>query len=310
MIALSTVYNISKYKDPVLLVNKIKSLGFCSVELSVEVPEDFINYITGNLKVVSVHNFCPKLDFVPKDRVLCNAYHISAINKEERDKAVELTKKTIDIACNTGANAVVVHSGEVEMELSGGLLAKKYKDTKGSGEYSKTLKMFLRERKIKSKLFLDNVLKSLDEILNYAVKKNVKIGIENRLIADEIPSFEEYAVILGKFDTNYLGLWYDVGHSVVAEKQGIVKNHIDFLRMFSSRLIGMHLHDVSGVRDHKAPGTGEVNFNEISEFIQKETILVAEVYSTATKGELKNSMKYLENCGFCKYSTPGKLSFC
>ncbi|HAM37926.1 MAG TPA: hypothetical protein DCP53_00775 [Elusimicrobia bacterium] len=300
MIALSTVYSISKHTNPFSLIDEIKSLGFSKVELNVEVPEDFILEIAKKLKVVSIHNYCPKLDTIPDGRTIYSPYNISSLDDNERKTAITLTKKTIDVANDIGAGAVVFHTGEVQMELSGRILAKKYNETGGGKEYPEFFNAFLSERKLKLKPFIENVLISLDEILEYASRKNVRLGLENRFWANEIPSLEDYKIIFQKFETDYLGLWYDVGHAYVAEKQRVISSHLDFLKDFSSKIIGMHLHDVIGVYDHKAPGTGEVDFKKISEFVKDTTILVNETHKSATKEQLQNSKTYLKNCGFIK----------
>lgn len=301
MIALSTVYNISKHNNPVSLVDEIKSLGFSAVELNIEVPESFIAEIAKRIKIVSVHNFCPKLDFIPEGKTIYSPYNMASSDDGERMTAVKLTKKTIDIANSVGAKAIVVHSGEVDMEITGRALAKKYNETKGNNDYKSFLKTFLIERRAKSKKILEKLLKSLDEILGYTVSKNIKIGIENRFWANEMPSLGEYKTIFQKFDTDLIGLWYDVGHSVVAQKQGLVNCYLDFLRKFADRNFGIHLHDVVDVYDHKAPGTGEVNFKEISEFLNDDIIIVNETHQSATKENLKNSTEYLKNHGFSKF---------
>ncbi|MBI5573309.1 MAG: sugar phosphate isomerase/epimerase [Elusimicrobia bacterium] len=293
MIALSTAYNISKHKDPVSLVDEIESLGFSAVELNVEVPERFISEIAKRLKIVSVHNYCPRIDFIPEGRTIYSPYNMTSIDENERTTAVKLTKKTIGVANSVGAKAIVIHSGEVDMEITGRALAKKYNETKGGSDYKNYLETFLSERKAKSKIFLENVLKSFDELISYAEKKNVKIGVENRFWANEIPSFDDYKIIFQKFYGTSLGLWYDVGHSIVAEKQMLVKNHLDFLENYSDRLIGVHLHDVIDVYDHKAPGTGEVNFSEIAKFLNENTILVNETHPSSTKEDLIKSQKIL-----------------
>lgn len=293
MIALSTAYNISKHKDPVSLVEEIGSLGFFAVELNVEVPESFISEIAKRIKIVSVHNYCPKLDFIPIGKTIYSPYNMTSTDKNERTTAVKLTKRTIDVAESVGAEAIVIHAGEVDTEITGRDLAKKYNETKGGLDYKNYLETFLAERKAKSKIFLENVLKSFDKLIVYAERKNIKVGIENRFWANEIPSFDDYKIIFRKFYGTSLGLWYDVGHSIVAEKQMLVKNHIDFLRNYSDRLIGVHLHDVIDVYDHKAPGTGEVNFAEISKFVHNETILVNETHPSATKEDLVKSQKLL-----------------
>lgn len=303
MIALSTAYNISKHKDPVPLVEEIKLLGFSAVELSVEVPESFIYKIAEKIKIVSVHNYCPKLDFIPEGRTIYSPYNFSSADETERLTAIKLTKKTIDVASAVGADAIVIHAGEVDMEITGRALAKKYNETKGGSDYRNYLETFVSERKAKLKIFIENVLKSFDELTSYAAHKakNIKIGVENRFWANEIPSLTDYKIIFRKFRGSSIGLWYDVGHSIVAEKQGLIKSHLDFLKNYSDQLIGIHLHDVVDVYDHKAPGTGKVNFSEIVKFLNEDTILVNETHSASTKNDLINSIDYLKNHGFHKF---------
>ncbi|HAX62028.1 MAG TPA: hypothetical protein DCX95_05700 [Elusimicrobia bacterium] len=305
MIALSTAYNILKHKDPVSLAEEIESLGFSAVELNVEVPESFISEIAKRLKIVSVHNYCPRIDFIPEGRTIYSPYNMTSTDENERTTAVKLTKKTIDIANSVGAKAIVIHAGEVDMEITGRTLAKKYNETKGGDDYKNYLETFLAERKAKSKIFIENLLKFFDELIPYAERKNVKIGVENRFWANEIPSLSDYKIIFQKFNSDAIGLWYDVGHSVIAEKQGLVKNHLDFLENYSDRLVGVHLHDVIDVYDHKAPGTGEVNFTEIAKFLNEDTILVNETHLASTKNDLINSIDYLKNHGFHKFIVGG-----
>ena len=297
MIALSTAYNIKKHLTAHTLVEEIKELGFSAVELNVEVTKGFIPGIARELKISSVHNFCPKVDFVPPGKTIYSPYNISSTDADELKTAVELTKKTVDVAADVGAGAIVIHSGEVVTEFTGRMLAKAYNETKGTASYKSRLAGFVNERKSKSKEYFDNVLSSLDNILNYAVKKKIKLGIENRFWANEIPSLDEFDKIFKKLDSEYIGLWYDVGHAVIAEKQGLVKNRLDFLEQFGAKLIGVHLHDVVDVYDHKAPGTGEVDFKKMSAYFKNNTIFVNETHSSASKEEIMNSTKYLNDRG-------------
>ena len=310
MIALSTAYNISKHGTAQSLIAEIKELGFSAVELNVEVPAGFIPEIARELKIVSVHNFCPKVGYVPEGRTIYSPYNISSDGIDERELAIELTKKTVDTAADIGATAIVIHSGEVVTEFTGRMLAKIYNETKGANGYGKHLSEFLIKRQSKAKKYLDNVLSSLDDILNYSIKKNVKLGIENRFWANEIPSLEEMGTIFEKLSSEYIGLWYDTGHSVIAEKQGLVKSYVNYLENFGNKLIGTHLHDVVDVYphtngqsigvevyDHKAPRTGKFDFKKISGYLNSRTLLVNETHPSATKEELMRSTEYLKSCG-------------
>ncbi|OQA92679.1 MAG: Xylose isomerase-like TIM barrel [Elusimicrobia bacterium ADurb.Bin231] len=298
MIALSTAYNIRRHNNPDSLADEIKSFGFPAIELNVEIPASFINKLSGRLKIISVHNYCPKVETVPEGRTIYSPYLMSSEDVEERALALKLTLKSIDVAAGVGATALVIHSGEVVTEFTGRHLARHFNETKGKDGYKEILSNFLKERNKKSAVFLENVVAVLDRVLNYAVKKKIKIGIENRFWANEIPSYKETGIILQKLDSPNLGFWYDVGHAVIAEKQGVVNNRLDFLKAYGKRIVGLHLHDVTDVYDHKAPGTGEVNFSDISVFIRQDTLLVNETHSLSSNDEeLKNSTAYLKKCG-------------
>jgi sugar phosphate isomerase/epimerase len=297
MIALSTAYNVSKHTDPERLVDEISSLGFSAVELNVEVPKEFIPVIARRLRIASVHNYCPRVAVVPSGRTIYSPFVLSAADDSERNKAVELTLRTIDVASDNGAEAIVIHSGEVEMGFTGRMLARHYNESGGANGYGKILGEFIGERAAKSGKFLDNVVSSLDKILNYALKKEIKLGIENRFWANEIPSIDEMDVIFEKLDSPFIGLWYDVGHSVIAEKQGLVSDRLDFMRRHNGRTIGIHLHDVAGVYDHKAPGTGEYDFRALAGLIEPGTLLVNETHAGSAFDDLKNSTKFLNDCG-------------
>jgi len=297
MIALSTAYNISKHNDARSLILDIKELGFSSVELNVEVPAGFIPEIARELKVVSVHNFCPKVDRVPPGKTIYSPYNISSTDEAERELAVKLTIKTVDTAANTGASAIVIHAGEVVTGFTGRMLAKIYNETKGGSDYAKKLSEFRSQRSAESGKYVGNVISSLDKILNYAVKKKVKLGIENRFWSNEIPSIEEFGAIFEELDSEFIGLWYDVGHAVIAEKQGMAKDRLDFLKNYGDKLVGVHLHDVVDVYDHKAPGTGDVDFKKMAGYFTAGAVLVNETHPAAAREDLRKSTEYLKSCG-------------
>ena len=50
-----------------------------------------------------------------------------------------------------------------------------------------------------------------------------------------------------------VGYWHDVGHAQTLEHLSLC-SHEEWLRRFAGQMVGVHLHDVVGVRDHLAAG--------------------------------------------------------
>lgn len=328
-LALSTVFliNSSLNLHGEEIVKKGLELGFSSFELNIEVTRGMIEEIKKDvaekkIEIVSLHNFCPRLDFIPPGKDLLNAYQFSSPNREEREKAIELTKQTIDYAADLSAQAVVIHSGEVEIELNEGELFSQFVRGKIDRSYLGQVK---KEREERKKVYLENSLRSVEEIVNYAEKKparpgkvggnHLKIGLENRFFYHEIPSFEEVEIFLEKFGGNHLGgnhlnglgYWHDTGHAEIAAKLGFISNHEDYLqeygslagqaRMRGNHLIGIHLHDVKGFKDHLAPGSGEIDFSFLTKYMHSTVIKVVEAHRCSTAEEVKASINYLKKVG-------------
>ncbi len=297
-LALSAAFLIPDCHSGEDLINQSINLGFSALELNIEVTEKMIMEIKRaaqekKIEVVSLHNFCPKLDFIPAGRDLLDAYQFSSPDPEERKKAIELTKRTIDYAADLEAKVVVIHAGEVEIESDEGKLFWQFARGKNSSDYLERVK---KERKEKEKIYLENSLKSIEELVNYVQKKKVKIGLENRFFYHEIPNFEEIGFFLKHFSDG-LGYWHDTGHAEVSAKLGFVPNREEYLKIYGSRMIGIHLHDVVGLFDHHAPGTGEIDFTFLTKYTNSSVIKAVEAHCCSTVPEVKASISYLKKVG-------------
>ena len=91
---------------------------------------------------------------------------------------------------------------------------------------------------------------------------------------------------LKKFDASVLGYWHDVGHAEMNSRLGI-KPHLDFLKSFQDRLIGVHIHGMLGRRDHLAPFEGDFDLDPLLAFFRDPVIRVIESKPVATSEAIK-----------------------
>jgi len=297
MIAFSTSWNSWKYSRAEDMIREIKDLGFSDIELNFSLTSDIVDGMLalkkqGQINVLSVHNFCPIPDGVSRKKASPDMFALSETNQAQRKKGVYYTKRSIDTAAEIGARVVVIHAGRVKIKEQIRKLALLYSRNKNRKFQALKDKM-IKERRSRSDKFLTQTLRSLEELCAYADKKQVKLGIENRYYFNEMPSFEEMDVILNTFRGSPLYYWHDVGHAQVYENLDFHK-HKEMLEKFGHRMIGIHLHDIQGIDDHRAPLAGDFDFKLLKPYLNKETLKILEVHHPATGEEIIRGKDYLD----------------
>lgn len=297
-LAISTSWNASFHSSGIKLIKELSHFGFRRLELSFNLTAEMVAEIAllqdeKEIEVVSVHNYCPIPEGVDRKMALPDYYSMSALNLAERKEAVYFTKRTIDTAARLKAKAVVLHIGRVDIPEWTKELVRLYNEgKKGSEEYVALIKRMTQERQKVAGPYLEQALKSLDELTEYAKAQGINLGIENRYYFREIPSLEELEIIFKDFKQRNLYYWHDVGHAQLYENLGLL-NHLDYLNKFADRMIGIHLHDIKGTEDHLPPLKGEFKFIKLLPFVRKDTIKVLEAHYPATSEELEKSAEYL-----------------
>jgi sugar phosphate isomerase/epimerase len=103
------------------------------------------------------------------------------------------------------------------------------------------------------------IRRSLDEIIEFALQKKVKIAIENGQPASYYILLEE---LLFDYPPEYLGYCYDSGHG------NISGNGIERLAICADRLCALHINDNNSKLDqHMVPFAGTVDWHKLASVI-------------------------------------------
>ncbi|MDP3143606.1 MAG: sugar phosphate isomerase/epimerase [Candidatus Omnitrophota bacterium] len=294
--AISTSWNASFHTSGKDLVKELSRFGFSRLELSFNLTPQMVEEIAllqkeEKVEILSVHNYCPIPDGLERKVALPDCYSMTALDNKEREKAIFFSRRSIDTAARLGAKAVVFHTGKVGIQDKTRILIRLYNEgKKDSKEYATIMQLMIKERKAEAVGNLEKLMESLAVLAKYAEDKGVLLGIENRYYFREIPSLDEFEVIFDKFKNVYY--WHDVGHAQLYENLGFLK-HLDYLKKYHTRLIGMHFHDIRGAEDHLPPLKGDFDFKLLLPFVKPETIKVIEAHYPATSEEVKKAEEYL-----------------
>ena len=302
MIGLSTSWKSSETNSGKELLHELTELGINALELEYRITAEMLKEMIPVIKkktihILSIHNFCPLPDHIPRSEASANVFLLSSIDKEERLQAIKYSLKTMHLAHDLEVNAVVLHVGHVDMDAKKERFPELFDKGEIDSPYGRSFideQLALRKR-VRQKN-LDSVLFSLEKLNKEAEKLNVYIGIENRYHFHEIPDFEEIGIIIKEFEGGHIRYWHDVGHANAQQKFGVL-HHEELLLSYSSDLLGMHIHDVVGYEDHYAPGTGEFDFDLIKKYLNSDVIKIMEVHPKSGREDLLEGISFLKSMG-------------
>ena len=278
-------------------VVKAQELGFTHIEANASLSPQMVDeLIETSVPISSIHSPCPAR--LSSRGIPATNLALSSLDENERSEAIDFAKETIDLASRVGARAVVIHLGEVPIDLS--LQDKLYwlcqQGQSFSKEYSDIREQLVFERFSKASFHVDAAEESLEELGQYSQQRGIMLGLETRFYFHEIPSIDEMGRLLSGAEKGSVGYWHDVGHAEVQQRLGFAP-HEEWLLRFKNRLIGVHLHDVLGISDHRVPGRGEVNWSMIAKYLPPGVIRVCEIGEWNKEEYLPGAIPFLQEKG-------------
>ncbi|MBC7185558.1 MAG: TIM barrel protein [Calditrichaeota bacterium] len=307
MLGLSTAWIATEVDNGDRLLDALRETGLSALELDYRVTAAMLQQMRRRLRshefsVLSVHNYCPLPEGVPQHQASGDLFRLSSTDPEERARGVKLSLKSVHLAADLEARAVVFHLGEVAIDNPDNdrrlrqFFEDKLVDSDEAEAYRAERKA---ERRAKRQPFLDAVLLSLDRIHAEAVRLGVYLGVENRFYLHQIPDLEEVGIILNEFRGGNIGYWHDCGHAHVQACLGVTP-HEAWLERYGAHLLGTHLHDARGLKDHLAPGTGEIDFDLVARYLGADTVRVIEVHPGTTVTEIHRAVALLQSKGIAE----------
>jgi sugar phosphate isomerase/epimerase len=207
-------------------ISKIHDLNFDYAEIGIEGPE-------GNADIINkkIHEIVKLLERFKQKPIAHTAYWIDLASDYDyiRNAWILEAIREIKTARKLGIDLINFHAN-----ING---------------------MFYGEQR---KIVLDNLVKSLREIVNQAKKYKVNIMLENVPLSNGIHNVDEFKYVIDNVATLFVHL--DIPHAFTS---GGMASVIDYINTFRDKIIHIHWHDNHGQKDEHLPiGDGFISHQE------------------------------------------------
>jgi sugar phosphate isomerase/epimerase len=297
MLAFSSCWNNHRHTDGESMIEEIVDLGFTNIELShgmtiAKLPGILKAHERGLFTCSGVHNFFPSPVEVMIDAP--DAYEYTSHRPFDRQRAMDMTYKTLDLAAQFNARYLVLHMGSVPMNPAA--WTKKLTTTVSEGgqhtpDYIKHKLAFVKKREKIGPLYYSRAIDSLTKIADRAEKVGIKLAIESRSRFEDMPTEREMIALQAHFAEHpAVGYWHDFGHVQLKHNLGLL-DHIEWLEKIAPHIIGGHVHDVQWpARDHRTPYSGTLEYASLLKFFPAGCPLIWELSPTRQTEEIKTAL--------------------
>lgn len=296
MLAFSSCWNNSRHTGGESMIEEIVELGFTHIELShgmtiAKLPGIQKAYQRGIFKCSGVHNYFPSPVEVMIDAP--DAYEFTSHRPFDRQRAMDMTLRTLELAAQFEAKYLVLHMGSVPLspkKFTRALTSAVTEGKQHTPDYVKAKLAFVKKREKIGPLYFQRAMEALAQIAERAAELGVKLAVESRSRFEDMPTEREMLAMQAHFaDNPWVGYWHDFGHVQLKHNLGLL-DHLEWLEKISPQLIGGHVHDVEWpARDHRVPFGGTLDYAPLLKFFPENCPLIWELSPTRDAAEIRTA---------------------
>ncbi len=287
-----------RFADMARFRDAVAAFGYDAIEVSHSTDEAGLRTLLrpGQPGVSSLHTPTPRRDLA--DGRTNGEANLAALEETEREVALAETLRSVDFAADAGLPYVVVHLGGVGDRRTD--LERELRRLYEAGESAIALAAAREALRIwrgeAAPIHLEAAKRSLEALVENASVRGVAIGIESRLSYHEIPLPDEALSLLLPYANREAGFIYDTGHCEVQARLGMI-DRAGWFPALTPRTIGAHLHDVSGILDHRAPGNGTLDWAYVAAALPPAALRVLEIDQHEPDGLVGEGIEFLRQRG-------------
>jgi len=280
-------------------VAAVRRMGFTGIEVNYTVDPRGLEELLadGDGAYPSFHSPVPRVR--AGDGRWVDELNLASLDEDERRQAVAAAVTTIDWAAKVGATRVVLHLGGVGNRMLDAerQLRQMFDAGQIETDAAESLRADCRRQRAEgAPACLAAAKDSLRELADHAARLGVALGLENRYHYHEIPDPDESRELLADYPPAVAGHWHDMGHAEVLDRLQLVDKY-RWLQELADRCVGVHLHDVTGLKDHQAPGHGDAYWEYVAHHLPPTALRVCEIDQRTPEEQVAAAIPYLREQG-------------
>ena len=223
-----------------------------------------------------------------------DAYEFTSHRADDRERALDMTRRTIEIAAEFRARYVVLHMGSVPMSSRRWTRPLTAMVREGDGEsprFARKRIAFIKKREKVAPLYYRRAIEALESLVDAARDAGVVLAVESRSRYEDVPTEREMLRLQDHFgDCDAVAYWHDFGHVQLKHNLGLL-DHGEWLDRIRPHLLGGHVHDVQWpARDHRVPFTGELDYADLLGRFPPECPLVWELSPSRKTPDIRDAL--------------------
>ncbi len=225
---------------------------------------------------------------------------LGSADADEREMAINSTRRHIRVAQNLGAGVVVVRGcavGSAKLEAESRVLGIELEEASPDDLVIVQEKVanFVNKVQKRGQKQIEHFCRSLHTLRNEFPE--TKIAVEPGLHFNDLLNFEAMQWVLDDLAGLGVGYWHDTSR-VWQRGQAGLPDQGKWLEAYSNRMLGVHLQDATREEADLPPGLGEVDFQMVGEYVPADVPHVIEVHSKHGRGEVLAAVQFLMGHGF------------
>lgn len=223
---------------------------------------------------------------------------LGSASEDLRERALLSLRRHIKLAQRYQCPVVIVRGCDVEdRDLSGEvdkLRARVVREGRGEEVQAAARELVQRVQK-RGHRQVEHLCRSLHQLL--VEFPETRIAIEPGENFLDLLNFQSVGWVLDDLARHGLAYWHDTGRTHLRERAGLPAQG-EWLDAYADRMVGVHLQDAVEGQAEMPPGTGEVDFKLVAEFLPKSAERVVEINSRHGRAEILSAVQFLVDKGF------------